>query len=116
MHFTFSVFCGYGVNNCDKAKNPYPPSLIVNVTIRLLVQSNAKITLTIKDGGYGFFALSRLVNIVDQRNTKFKGIYVIDKNIFINDINALKFGIALINNINFGFFKTFFFVFSLLFF
>ena len=22
LHFTFSMFCGYGVNNCDKAKNP----------------------------------------------------------------------------------------------
>ena len=22
MHFTFSVFCGYGVTNCDKAKSP----------------------------------------------------------------------------------------------
>ena len=40
------------------------------------------------------------INIVDQGNTKFESIYVIDKNIFINDINTLKFGIALINNIN----------------
>ena len=45
MHFTFSVFCGYGVTNCDKAKNPWPSSLIVNVTIRLLVQPDAKIRL-----------------------------------------------------------------------
>ena len=22
MHFTFSVFCGYGVTNCNQAKNP----------------------------------------------------------------------------------------------
>ena len=42
MHFTFSVFCGYEVTNRDKAKNPKPSSLIANVTIRLLVQSDAK--------------------------------------------------------------------------
>ena len=43
MHFTISVSCGYGGTNCDKAKSLYPSSLIVNATIRLLVQSDAKI-------------------------------------------------------------------------
>ena len=45
MPFNFSVFCGYGVTNCDKSKNPKPSSLTANVTIRLLVQSDAKTRL-----------------------------------------------------------------------